>query len=474
MVYETRQTKKVNELNNVPPDLRCVENAEWIIQNFKIHYLNKKGLISRTYPVSDRTIFDNFDDLAPFFLYYGEIDFLLEQITRLGPDPFETLLPVHNIIYSYMIDEYLGGMYCLFRKTHSPIVKRLLDDAVGKCLKYFVVDGVLVEFYDLTARKASPYYSPWSSGLLETFLEMLDVCPHLMDLVIRVVHRWLDNRFYLQEALFPFRSSHRPLYYLLGQLNARRKVYREHCPTLPRGEQLSLLKQINYHARKCFYLYASSGHFVQLMKSNTTMIFTLIEMYRLTGENFYREHITRWMNSCLSKLVSDGTVYGRYYPTVSVDSPSLANAFILIDVLSDTYWFVDRDMKYLNWAMFIAERQLATQWANGLLPMHEGSDRDHLDHQVDFAVSLRRIGELAGNAGYLQRARRLIENTLRFHRVEHGFCTHVDTMGKPVYMPVNMVDPKYNALLLKGLILLSEERSSIYEKEALRDLLKDR
>lgn len=124
----------------------CQEIAAWIIENFKSHYLNDKGLISRTYPVSDRTIFDNFDDLAPFFLYYGEIDFLLEQITRLGPDPFDALLPFNNIIYSYLIDEYLGGMHSLFRRTNSPQVKSLLDDAVAKCMNYFVTDGVLLEF----------------------------------------------------------------------------------------------------------------------------------------------------------------------------------------------------------------------------------------------------------------------------------------------------------------------------------------
>ena len=81
--------------------------ATWVISNFKNSYLNEQGLISRHYPPSSRTVFDNFDDVAPFLIYYGESDFLLEQIRRLGEEPFETVLPLDNVIYSYRIDEYL-------------------------------------------------------------------------------------------------------------------------------------------------------------------------------------------------------------------------------------------------------------------------------------------------------------------------------------------------------------------------------
>ncbi len=455
-------------------DENCRRIAEWIIENFKLHYLNDKGLISRTYPVSDRTIFDNFDDLAPFFLYYGEIEFLLDQIERFGDSPFDELLPFNNLIYSYYIDEYLGGMHALYRRTNSPKAKSLLDDAVAKCLDYFIADNALSEFYDYKAGKPSPYTSPWSSGLLETFLEMRDIYPQLQDIVVRIVDRWLNNRFYLREGLFPFRSSNHPFYFLLGQANAGRKAYRKDCPFTSAEKSGSLLNRAKYQASKSLYLYANSGHYIQLMKSNSTMVFTLIELFRLTGNRRYSEHVTNWISACFSKLVKDGVVFGNYYLDGSVGSPGLVNAFILMDVLADTYWFIDRDQKYLDWATGIAEKQMANQWRIGLLPICEGSNLDHLDHQVDFAVSLRRLGELTGKSGYIQSSRSLLENTLRLHRIENGFCTHIDSTGHPVCMPVNTVDPKYNALLLKGLILLSESELSIYGNESFRELLKDR
>jgi len=455
-----------------------MNNAEWIIGNFKQYYLNKKGLISRTYPPSDRTIFDNFDDLAPFFLYYGEEDFLLEQIRRLGENPFETFLPFHNILYSYRIDEYIGGLYSLFRQTKNAVTKKLLDEAVEKCLRYFLRNGSLVEFYDFWAKKSSPYFSPWSSGLLETFLEMRDVYPNLLELVINVVHHWLRNQFYIQEGLFPVHSSNQPLYYSFGTFNARRKAYMQDCPQLygfPHARSVfTVLMRFIYPLLKAQYIYATSGHYVQLMKSNTTMIFTLIELYRITFDSEYRKHIERWIEICLAKLVKDGMVYSFYYIPGHSVGPSLTSAFILIDVLCDTYWFVERNQKYLEQAISIADRQLATQWTNGLIPMADGSDRDHLDNQVDFAISLRRISELADRTDYIQQSYHIIEQAINFHRVENGFCTHVNSKSEPIYSPVNMVDPKYNGLLLKGLIHLSEQRKSIYNDPVLHDLFKDR
>ena len=48
------------------------EISKDIIKNFKKKFINKKGFISRTYPISDRSIIDNFDDIVPFLDYFDE------------------------------------------------------------------------------------------------------------------------------------------------------------------------------------------------------------------------------------------------------------------------------------------------------------------------------------------------------------------------------------------------------------------
>ena len=53
--------------------------ASFIIGMFKTVFINSDGLISRINPPSNRTIFDNFDDIAPFFLFFDEEKFLIDQ-----------------------------------------------------------------------------------------------------------------------------------------------------------------------------------------------------------------------------------------------------------------------------------------------------------------------------------------------------------------------------------------------------------
>lgn len=262
----------------------------------------------------------------------------------------------------------------------------------------------------------------------------------------------------------------------MGQLNARRRAYAEHCPTtaLTSGRPISLRHRVRERLRKMRYLYATSGHYVQLMKSNTSLVFTMIQLHQLGRGSAYRVHINRWLESCWSKMVDSGMVCGLYYPGGSPARPSLADAFILIDVLCDTYWFVDRDPHYITRAIAIADAQLATSWQNGLLPITKGADRDHLDNQVDFAVSLRRIGDISGDKKWLEYSRRLIESALRIHRCRDGFCTQVDGHGQPIELQVNTIDPKYNALALKAFILMEEESASIYGNSGLWEILKDR
>ena len=130
-----------------------------------------------------------------------------------------------------------------------------------KCIKYFIVDGILVESYDLWTGSPSPFFSPWSAGLLETFLEMRDDYPQLDDIVVEVVGRWLKNKFYEREGLSPFRSANRRPYYTLGALNARLGAFRDEHPRL-RGYPHpipSLGRRLAYGLRRARYIYASSG-----------------------------------------------------------------------------------------------------------------------------------------------------------------------------------------------------------------------
>lgn len=453
-------------------DIKAI--ADEIIINFKLHYLNEHGLISRTFPVSGRTIFDNFDDFVPFAIYFNHTDFVLDQIHRLQEFTYEDLLRVDSTIYSYLIDEYIGGLYCAYAKTGDSTTKSLLDQAIAKTISYFCIGDDFRESHDLFLGTTSPFFSPWSAGMLETFLEMRPHFPELSELVKLTVHRWLENRFYDKEGLLPFRSSNHPFFFFCGDFFGRFRRYRMQYPHLDQFPVSTGIQKAKHLLRCAKYLFGSSGHFVQIMKCNTTVIFLLIGLYRLTQDGYYRDHILRWTKALNTKCLKDGLVFGNYYPPDRIDNPTLVNAFIIIDVLCDIYWFVDKKEYYMELACDIAKRHLSTRWPNGLIPMFDNSDRDHIDGQIDFAVSLRRIGELTDDGCYINESSHLIETALILHKHDKGYCTHVNRNGRQIELPINTVDPKYNGLLLKGLVCLDTPSMAIYENEWLWDILKDR
>lgn len=471
-------------------DQNLLEARNFIIGLFKTNFLNKDGLVSRSFPASDRTIFDNFDDIAPFFIYFGEVEFLLQQTNKLDESSFEALLPDNNVLYAAKIDEYLGGLNAIFRETNDPHVKCLLDDAVAKCLRYFLVnDTHFAECYDFTIGRPSSYFSPWSAGLLETFLEISDLYPELTGIVEKILRSWIGHHFFQKHGLFPFRASYSPVLEWTGRKSARDGRWCYHYPYMEKYESQagsgnlirlgsSALRK-GVHSARLFrrwakYTYLESGHWAQLMKSNSTPAFTMIELYRKTGADFWKNTLKTWVSSVKRNMVKSDGVHGAYFPPGNSGEAYLTDGFILIDVLCDAWNHVERDQEYLGLASDVAEKSLSWRWKNGLIPTTPNGDRDHLDNQVDFSISLRRVGELTKKKEFLDASFAIIKSALTIHRTDDGYCTHVDRQGRPIILPVNTVDPKYNGLFLKGIIHLETRDQKIYASPKMMDLFKDR
>jgi hypothetical protein len=466
------------------------EISSFIICLFKLAFLNEEGLISRTLPVSERTIFDNLDDIAPFLIYFGETDFLLVQTYKLKESSFESLLSDNNVLYAAKTDEYLGGLNAIFRETKDVHVKRLLDDAVSKCLRYFLVeDNHFAECFDFTRRRESSYFSPWSAGLLETFLEISDLYPELTEIVERILRSWIGHDFFQKYGLFPFRASFSPVLEWTGRRSAKDGRWCYHYPYMekyqPQTNSSNLIQlgstalRKGVHSARLFrrwakYSYFESGHWAQLMKSNTTPAFTMIELYCKTGDDYWKETLKTWVLSVKRNMVKSDGVHGTFFPPGKIGEASLTDGFILIDVLCDAWNLVERDPKYLDLARDVAEKCLSWRWENGLVPMNPNGEWDHLDNQVDFSISLRRVGELTKMAEFLEGSVSVMNSALALHRTNEGFSTHVDKKGAPVTLHFNAVDPKYNGLLLKGLIHLETMDREIYSSDDLMDLFKDR
>jgi hypothetical protein len=183
------------------------DKADELIEIIKTRFVNTDGLLARNYPTQQRTLFDNFDDLAPFFVYFGEEDFLLSQIHTIQ-ERGETMLTLCSSgegIITRRLDEWFGGLYTVWRATKDTKTFALLSESVDFVLTHLFVNDNLSGGFNLRTGQAELYYEPWSSGLLEVFCEMRDDFPQAFEKALRVMHNWVNDDYFKQYSLFPYR-----------------------------------------------------------------------------------------------------------------------------------------------------------------------------------------------------------------------------------------------------------------------------
>ena len=131
-----------------------------VINLFKERFINSDGLLARNYPVTNRTIFDNFDDLAPFFLYFGEKEFILSQIRRIRALKKDicSLCASDGVLISRNLDEWPGGLYALWQETKDDDVLSLLTESLDFIAKNLLRDGFLSAAYLTAALRVTTVY----------------------------------------------------------------------------------------------------------------------------------------------------------------------------------------------------------------------------------------------------------------------------------------------------------------------------
>lgn len=450
------------------------ETAMEIIHLFKTKYINRQGMIARSYPCTERDIYADFDDVLPFLLYFGEDEFVRTQIQLSTQTTFKGLITINDKVVSWRNDEYLGALCCYYRKHRDPEVKKIIDECFRSIERYLMRDGHIFMFYDLRRNRLPKLYSTWAAGLLEVFLENSDLFPEWKSKALHIIGLWVENYSFLKYGLFVFKSHASNRLFNLINCNFHFRNLRFHRAVNSmfyyrrRTTLREVIKEtINYHLLRC-----PTGFHLQFMKANTSFIFALICAYRLTGDGGYRKAIEKWINVVREKLFRDGIICDDWKSDGTVRIGTLADNFIMIDLLCDTYSFASKKAEYLYFAKEIANTWFTHQWPNGLFPSVPGGVSNHIDHQTDFSIALRRISELTGEEMYWKVGKRCFLSTLKHHHTKEGYVTSVTKSGR--IRPDSVVDPKYNGLLLKGIINCLEEKQKIYETQELYDMLKDR
>jgi hypothetical protein len=447
------------------------QKAEELIDIIKTRFITADGFLARNYPAGSRTLFDNFDDIVPFFIFFNETDFLLEQVhnIRKKKESLLSLCSEDGVLITRNIDEWFGGLYSLWELTKDKDTYDLLKESVEFVLKHLMKDGFLsAAFYAKSGTSAS-YYESWSAGLLETFCEMRKEFPVAFEEAQKVIRNWVENKYFEKYSLFPYRI------YLSTALSAvQEKLLSGSFPLRRCSKPISIMGKGNpaKGILKWAILFSTNGLYSQLMKSNSTCAFTLLEFYRATGDRYWADKLLKWISSAIENFCDNGKVYMEFVPkTGGRRDASVTPAFILADVLCDIVYFVnDSNLADKSRLLTVVREILDYGWKsrldNGLIPYSDGGDFAHIDSQIDFAISLRRYSQLSGERLYKNRSVDLTKGVLEKHYSPQGYFTY---SGK---ITNNVIDPKYNGLLLKGFANLITIEKPLYPEYY--SLFKDR
>jgi len=456
-------------VNDLSDQVKLVDARRIILDGLTRRFLTPDGLMARNNPPDARSLFDNFDDTAPFVLAAGGAPFLLDQVARLPVDPFADLLAEGAVVYAYGVDEFAGGLAAVHRATNDPTTGLRAAAAFTRAHELFADDRVgLSECVDLVDGRRAPSFAPWSAALIEAALEGDRPDPIWIATGARTMTLWLSHPFVRRHGLFPYRGAigaARAVADRFAFLAGRRAAGHPHGPA--RG--------LSRRAARWRYDWTRSGSFARLMKSNTSPFFALLALAEFDRSADWRGAAGRWLDAACARLEDAGAVRGVWTPAGPEGPPTLLDAFILIDALCDAYWRIGPEKRWLDTAVRAAEFALRWRRPDGLIPSVPDGETAHIDHQVDFSVSLARVAQLAGRPEFARAAYDSIVAIVDRHATPAGFATHVGRDGKPVLSGRrNEIDPKYNALLLKGILLAETIDTPIYGDAARMDLFKDR
>lgn len=460
-------------METVNTGLDLTQKARELINIIKTRFITADGLLARNYPITHLTLFTDFDDIVPFFIFFNETEFLLSQvrIIREKNKSLLSLCSVDGVLVTRSIDEWFGGLYALWKKTADDVTYNLLKESVEFVLGYLMKDGFFSAAFYPESEKAVSFYEPWSAGLLETFCEMREQFPAGFEQAQKVLRSWVQDDYFGEHHLFPYRVYSSPIKRFIQKkiLSRSFPVHRNSKPPTVVGPcRTRVLKSL----MKQFLFYSINGLYSQLMKSNSTCAFALLEFYEATGDQFWLQSLVEWIVSAIENFCDNGKVYMECVPKSRARRDAgITSAFILTDVICDTVYFAeDYIAQHKDKFMSVVEKIIDYAWQsrleNGLIPYRERGDFAHIDSQVDFGVSLRRYAQLSGQQTYIDKSVELTKRALELHYSPDGYFTYSGNA------PKNVIDPKYNALLLKGLANLITMDEPLYPHY--HSLFKDR
>jgi hypothetical protein len=422
----------------------CGTATDWVEQTLDLcvtRYVGADGLLV-TALGADGTIVDptpliaDFGDVLPFVARFGRMDFVEGQIELARPHLSDALFRHGGRVRLFDNHDWLLGLLELHEATGDAAFLALAREGATTIADTMFVDDLLV---DGTIEWRDPRTwllpaSPFNGGFIELWLELHAAAgePGFLEASRRLAARWMRSEGFRSTGVF-----HRTL-----------------CSWSP------LLGRLAAHGT------TSSA---RLFKDNTNFVWSLLDLHRTTGEERWRDGLTRWIDGFRRHFLNDGDVWLWLDRRGVGHEVSLKAAFASIDLLCDLH-AAGVSTSALDLAETIARRWSAHQWPNGLFPETPAGARDHLDANVDMAIALIKLAGHTGREAYAERARAAAHAVVERHRSPLGL---VQAVGRDGAVHDGRIIVKYQGLALK-LAIAPDRPEDLLSDPALMKLLRDR
>ncbi len=430
----------LEELNTLAQDTINLMKVEFTFPDSSF-FLEKEG--NRIF---NTNIFADVGDYLPFFMYFGEEEYIKKHIElikeKMKNDVLISDLPtfgVNHLAKTYDYTDFLLGIIDYYDFVKDDKTKDWVIRCIDKSIKIFNLNNNPSSFFYTPLNIRIPLLDTRDGTLIETFL---DAFAH----------------FGKEEYLFVAKNIY------LNLINT------DHFKKYGIFADFDSLRFIKKIFNKCNVKKFES---VTICKNNTNTLFGFLSLYKITKEKSILENI----DSILLTIKYHGTVEGfgigkKWSLNKKPSNSFLTASFSMIEFLSDAY-VETNNVKYLDFAEGISMFWIKKQGQTGLFPVFSDGKETFIDSETDMCVALYKMYEITNNIIYKDSADKCFDGIINFH-VKQDFVlgVHIDNGS----ILNNIQRTKFIGLFLKLIILKIHyiKGDLIYKNIQLYSLLRDR
>lgn len=419
--------------------------ARRIIDLIKKDFINSQGALSLKrvdQKVSSFHIFPDMGDFLPFFLYFGEDQFISSQINifqktlknKILFSEFKSM-GIPGLAKSYEYSDLVFGLIDYDLSVGSQQSKELLDEQVKIMINIFNYSKNINSFYHPILKRL-PILDSRDGMMIELFVELYKIKKEdrFLNLATNVYGQLVSSAFYKKYKIFP---------------------------TLGPKSYLKILPSKKFKE-------------AEIAKVNTNTLYGILELYKVKKDEGLLKTIDQTVDAVIDKSIDGAGVMKTFTPkNPNYKKAFLTSSFMMLDFLCDLYQET-RDNKYLNIAQKIADYWINLQSkSTGLFPMYSNSNKTFLDSETDMAIALYKLFEITDNQKYQEAADTCYDGIIKYHgSKDYVLSVNVDS-GETMD---GQQKTKFLALFLKLLILKMklDQGEKIYVNQDLFNLIKDR